>query len=108
MVVPTNDIFDFFESTQGMDYQDIILYAEKEATRAERLCLSGKIDQESNREEYRKYADCLKKLIFFFRYGFRPAQVPEDQYELFRDLCQMVSSKQRSSTRCESPQEIVL
>ena len=107
MIAPGNSILDFFESTQEMTYQEIILFAEKEATRAERMCLSGKTGEDFDLEECRQYAECLKKLIFFFRYGFRPAHVPEDHYELFRELCQTVSRKQRGSTRCDTPPETV-
>jgi hypothetical protein len=107
MGAPGNSIFDFFESTQGMTYQKIILFAEQEATRAERLCLSGKAGQESDLKECRRYAECLKQLIFFFRYGYRPAHLPEDHYELFRELCRTVSRKRRGSTRCDTPPETV-
>jgi hypothetical protein len=88
-----------------MNYQDIILFAEQEATRAERLCLRSDAGENCDLQSCRNYADCLKKLIFFFRYGFRPADVPEDHYELFQELCQTVSGQQRGSTRCGALQE---
>jgi len=100
MVLQSHDILDFFNSSQGMNYPDLLLHAEQEATRAERLCLNRHASDVHDLESCRRYADFLKKLIFFFRYGIRPADVPENQYELIQELCNAVSRKQGASPRC--------
>jgi hypothetical protein len=100
MVSQDIDIVNFFDSTQKMGYEEVILFAEQEALRAERMCLKCDFADDTRPEECQQYADCLKKLIFFLRYGIRRANISEKHYELFQDLCHNLSKRKRFLARC--------
>lgn len=102
MIFRECDILSFFESTLDLSYPEVILYAEQEAMKAQRMCLRGDADETVNLETCQDYADCMKKLIFFLRYGMRPSNVPEGIYLLFQEVCHSASVRQRSAVRCRS------
>lgn len=108
MVSEQHDILQFFGSTQDLSYPELILYAEQEAVRAERMCLKGAFDEAATLGKCQDYADCMKNLIFFMRYGMRPANVSEGIFELFEELCRNVSVRQRTAARCTSSQVMLV
>jgi hypothetical protein len=72
------------------------------------MCLKGEFDEAATLEKCQDYADCMKNLIFFMRYGMRPANVPEGVFELFQELCRNVSVRQRTVTRCISSEVMMV
>ncbi len=80
------DISQFISATAGKDALDIIELADKEATEAERNRYRSGAESARRRQCGLQYATQLKDLIFFIRYGVRPAGLPPGHMQLFQGL----------------------
>ncbi len=84
---------DFYGTVDGLERLDVIYAADQEATRAERLWYRSRFSSPDQATACRSYANTLKHLIGFLRYGVRPVGLKEEHYRLF---CQI---RERSDTR---------
>lgn len=86
-MISTNcEIADFLQATEGKDIQEIIELADREATEAERCLYRSGAAAELKNGCGRQYAQCLKDLIFFMRYGIKPAGLDPAHLALFRSI----------------------
>jgi hypothetical protein len=78
MISDRCDFDDFVSKTTGRDYHEIIYLADREATAAQRRVFhTGVSEEEKDRCGY-QYAECLKGVIAYLRYGIKPACVSEE------------------------------
>ncbi len=81
------DILEFLRTVEGKDDLKIIEMADREATEAER-CLYRQGATEAERSACgQAYANHLKNLIFFIRYGIRPSGTDAQHLAHFRSVC---------------------
>jgi hypothetical protein len=89
-------LMSFIESIQDKDYLDIIYFADQEATKAER---DGYREKGKAREP-NEYAEMLKDLIFYIRYGVKPQNMRNDNFQLFRSVCEELTKRRETRSRC--------
>jgi hypothetical protein len=103
MISQTFDLEQFVESIRGIDYYETIYAAEREATAAERLSIRLRKDKEADANISQSYADLLKGLINFLRYGIMPPCIENHHYTLFEILCKEMSQKDSIIPRSGEP-----
>lgn len=86
MISSDCDISDFIRATHGKNHQEIIEMADREATEAERSLYRTKATETQRKGCGRMYAQQLKNLIFFIRYGVKPAGTDALQFELYKTV----------------------
>jgi hypothetical protein len=91
MISSDCDISKFIKATLGKDALDIIELADKEATEAERNRYRSGAETHRRRRCGHQYAQQLKDLIFFIRYGVRPAGLPPGHMQLFKSMMRPAS-----------------
>ena len=84
MVSKHNDIIEFIGNVADKDVSDIILIAEDETTMTERLYLKNQRSQDPVYEKCRCYAEQLKMLITYLRYGARPSGLPRESIKMLK------------------------
>lgn len=93
MISESSDLERFIDAMKGMDFESIILAADKEALEAwreARRCLSR--ERADRHTALTEYEANLKRLVAFLRYSARRA--PEHNGELlFRRLCTDLNTK---------------
>ncbi len=91
MISTSCDILEFLRTVKGKTEMEIIEMADREATEAERCRYrQGATDGErSNCGQ--AYANQLKNLIFFIRYGIRPSGTDAEDLARFRAVCSPAS-----------------
>lgn len=100
MISPSYKIIEFVDSILEKDYWDIIYLAEREATEAERHLYRPEFAKTAGQKGARHYVNVLKMLIFFLRNGVRPRGLGDQERELFRSLCESISSRQSIDPLC--------
>jgi hypothetical protein len=85
MVSQRCDFAEFVESMKAKSYSEIIIAANREATLADR-CLYRKDKCLAEDADCIRYAKQLKDLIYYFRYGTRPAGAAMQDIVLCKDL----------------------
>jgi hypothetical protein len=91
MISSDCDISKFIKATSGKNALDIIELADKEATEAERDRYRSGAVALRRRQCGHQYAQQLKDLIFFIRYGVRPAGLPPGHLQLFKSMMRAAS-----------------
>jgi hypothetical protein len=86
MISQSCDVREFIEAIRDRDYLEVIYLADKEATEAERLKYRFKAKKRAEQEYCPGYADVLKNLIFFLRYGVKNRLIGKKDFDLFRSL----------------------
>lgn len=74
---------DFIVRVQDLDPDGIICLADQAATDAERRCYSRIAAEKQQCPESRRYADTMKNLIRYLRYGVKPRGLSETEKALF-------------------------
>lgn len=77
---------DFIGAIRGRDYFETIFLADKEATEAERLLLRASVNERRQQRCGMEYAQMIKNLIFFVRYGIKPYGVDTREFEMIQSL----------------------
>ena len=72
MLSETMDISDFLKRVDGMDFNEIVWLADREATDAQRLVLKGRRQDANRLAAADCYAGQLVDMIQYLRYGARP------------------------------------
>ena len=80
MIASTFDINDFIAKVADEEYLDMIYVADQEATQAERCIYNPRCGTYDSLEHIQSYADDLKRLINFMRYGIKPSGVAPDRF----------------------------
>jgi hypothetical protein len=93
MISQAFDLEQFVESIRGNDYYRTIYAAEREATAAERLSIRLRNYKEADANISQSYADLLKGLINFLRYGIMPPCIENHHYNLFNIVCKDMPQK---------------
>jgi hypothetical protein len=99
MISPSLNINEFAEHVFGQGIPDLIHLADLEATEAERLFYQ-KRNGEGDADKLLRYAQTLKDLIRFFRYGIKPRATETIEGQVFEKLCQEISRTNKSQSRC--------
>lgn len=99
MLSPAFNLEQFVEKVRGEDYFGIVYAAEQEATEAERLSLRLQKTLDPDFNKSKSYADTLKKLINYLRYGFLPFSLEDYQYALFKIVYKEMSHKKSFHSR---------
>lgn len=86
MISPKCDLRQFIEAIQTRDYLEAIGLADQEATEAERLRFRIRGDELENAGNCPRYAELIKGLIQYLRYGVRTSLVRQEDVEIFRTL----------------------
>ena len=87
MISANCNIQEIISKLEDKDYYEMIYLLEKEATEAERQLLrpGGKLHE--GRLCGSEYANNLKNLIFYLRYGARPKGLRSELVELLESVC---------------------
>ena len=72
MISDSCDFEEFVAVADEWNYQDIITNADREATEAQRRLYHSSASQNENALCGETYAECLKGVITFMRYGIKP------------------------------------
>ena len=88
MISERNDITEFIDIVADQDISDIILIAENETTMTERYYLKNHRSQDPACEKCRCYAEQLKMLITYLRYGVRPSGLPRESIQILKSKYQ--------------------
>lgn len=86
MISDRCDFDDFLQRADGCGYDEIIALADREATEAERRRYLSRCSEEEKLLCGREYADCLKGLIAYMRYGLKPARFAPEMLQHFDRL----------------------
>jgi hypothetical protein len=84
--------FDFAElihALQDKDKEDILRLAEFEAIESEKIC-------EEKGYGY-DYVDAVSGLIYFLRFGQKPDSITNEQFQIFRNICEKLVAKNQLS-----------
>ncbi len=72
---------------QDKDKYEILRLAQSEATEAEKICEEKGYGQE--------YVEAVSGLIYFLRYGQKPDDITDEQFQLFRSVCEKLVAKKQ-------------
>jgi hypothetical protein len=86
MISTSCDVKQFIEAVKGRNYFDIIYFADKEATEAERVFYQKRKSAGLNQKDFREYARLLKGFILFMRHGIKAIGVSDSDLELFSSI----------------------
>jgi hypothetical protein len=92
-------IADFVGAIRGKDYYDAVRMADAEVTEAERRLLRSSSDAELRQRCGLAYAQTIKHLIRYMRYGLRPPR----RVGMHADLLQAVPTAGAPRHRTSSP-----
>jgi hypothetical protein len=98
MISQSCDVKEFIEAIRDRDYLEVIYLAEKEATEAERLKYRFKAKKRDEEEYCLGYADVLKNLIFFLRYGVKNRRIAKKDLDLFRSLRESLLERMQTAS----------
>jgi hypothetical protein len=87
------DLVAFLESIRDCDLNSTIREADREAVRYEYRTGGRSRGSRDAREGQIRYAEQLKGLIFFLRFGIKPNGVSDEVFQLFRPLCEALVAK---------------
>jgi hypothetical protein len=103
MISSNLDIGEFLEVASKQDYSDVILLADQEATETERLYYRKRYQDLGVKEQkLLSYAQDLKDLIRFIRYGLVAKDIDKETAEAFNKFCCAISENGRDRPRCDS------
>jgi hypothetical protein len=97
MATNTTKYTEFVGKIENLDPDAIICLADREATEAERRCYSRIAEKRLECPDSLHYAQTMKSLIRFLRYGVKPRGLSADEHSLFL----------ATKTRFESPASAV-
>jgi hypothetical protein len=86
MISTSCDLKKFIEAIQDRDYFDVIYFADKEATEAERISYQKNKTANLNQKDFKEYANLLKNFILFMRHGIKAIGVRDKDLELFSSV----------------------
>ena len=86
----------FIEAMMEKDYIQILFAAEAEVNEAERIRRPAKSPRVRSAAEYSAF---LKAFLFFMRYGIKPGGIFDEDFFLFRPLCEKLVQKGRRLSR---------
>ena len=86
MISDSCDFNEFVLEAKGLNYEEIIYLADREATEAERRFYHAKEPGQGNLLCGKAYAKCLKGVITFIRYGIKPNDIDAGDLLLFENF----------------------
>lgn len=89
------DFSEFIERIKDRNYPDIISEAEAECYRAESGTSQVKGAVAKRAAGALDYASDLKGLLFFFRYGIKPAGLSDYKFQELKPICDNLVKKQQ-------------
>jgi hypothetical protein len=93
MISTSFDLKQFVEAVQDKDYFDIICFADREATEAERVSYQKRKSAGLNQKDCREYVSLLKGLILFMRHGIKAFGVSDTNLELFSTISENLAQR---------------
>lgn len=84
MISERCELAEFIGHIDNQEVPEIIMMAQDETTAAERYYLRHKHKQNPATEQTHTYAEQLKMLIMFLRYGVRASGLPKDSLDLLK------------------------
>jgi hypothetical protein len=100
VISPSYKIEEFLKAVEDRDYLDIIYLADREATETERHLYHPRASARAKAKGGEEYAKAIESLISYLRYGYKPHGISEANFELFRSICDSLSSKRLSTMPC--------
>ena len=92
MISPSFRINEFLEAMVGKDFITVFNAADRECEIAEHLS-RGKKGKEAKEMGSMRYAASLKALLFFLRFGRRPSGIPDQEFAMYRPICEALVHK---------------
>jgi hypothetical protein len=86
MISTSFDLNQFIEAVRDKDYFDIIYFADREATEAERVSYRKRKSAALNQKDCKAYVNLLKGLILFMRHGIKAFGVSDTDLALFSTI----------------------
>ncbi|MFO7738059.1 MAG: hypothetical protein R6V46_06300 [Desulfatiglandaceae bacterium] len=86
MISTSCDLKQFIEAIRNKDYFDIIYFADKEATEAERISYQNRKTASVSQKDCRAYGHLLKGFILFMRHGIKATGVSDRDLQLFGSI----------------------
>jgi len=86
MISTSCDLKQFIEAMKDKDYFDIIYFADKEATEAERISYQNRKSASVTQKDCRAYVHLLKGFIVFMRHGIKAIGVSDRDLQLFSSI----------------------
>jgi NAD-specific glutamate dehydrogenase len=77
---------EFLEKISDCEYPEMLLFANDEATAAERTIYKQKDSLGSEVAMYQEYAVALKSFIYFLRNGIQPSPIRKFDFQQFQDI----------------------
>ena len=88
MISANCDIREFISELENKDYFEMIYLLDKEATEAERQLYNPKSEMSERQICGPEYANNLKNLIFYLRYGARLRGLKQEDLNLLQSVCE--------------------
>ena len=95
MISQSCDIKEFIDAIKDKDYYEAIYLADKEATEAERL--NFKPRAAATAKGCTHYADRLKSLIRFMRYGVRSRFIEDQEFKTLQSIREVLLEEHGSA-----------
>lgn len=92
MISPSFNIKEFLDAMVGRGFVEIFNAADQECGTAEHLS-RGKKGKAAKEMGSMSYAASLKALLFFLRFGRRPASISDKEFALYRPVCEELIRK---------------
>jgi len=87
MISDSCNFEEFLSEISSLDYPEMILLANDEATAAERAFYKQKhVSLDNELFVYQEYALALKSFIYFLRNGIQPSPIREFDFQRFQDV----------------------
>ncbi len=80
---------ELISAIQEKDKYEILRLAQSEATEAEKICEEKGYGQD--------YVEAVSGLIYFLRFGQKPDDITDEQFQLFRCVCEKLIAKKQLS-----------
>jgi hypothetical protein len=94
MISNNYDIKEFLEAMLGKDFNEIFILAEQEAFDAEIRSFNVKNAPKTREKGSVTYSRKVGNFLFFLRQGIRPSGASDEEFSLYRPICEDLVEKQ--------------
>lgn len=89
------NFLDFIEKVKDMDYQDIMIYGDREVARMESMSYLNPGTENNINMEKTKYSEQIKAFLFFMSQGIKPMGVSAYDFRLYRIVVEYLIAKEQ-------------
>jgi hypothetical protein len=93
MISPSFEAPNFFDVIHDKSYPEILALADEEVRMAEARSSRVKGAVAAREQGSGQYSAVLKCFLFFMRYGIKPGGVLEEDFAMFRPVCERLVEK---------------